>query len=151
MFLVCLDMQKSFYWDCNSEDNICLICLLLQEMIWVSELMARDWVLYLLSRRKPPFFLSCFLPLLGETFYCFSHPMQNDEGIVVFYQWRETEHCIRKTSVRLFLGTACRMLKYHMEASYFKSVTTWKFLIQFSGKTSKTDEAKTNWGFWLCG
>lgn len=58
MFLICFAVQKSFYWDCNSEDNI---CLLLQETIWVSELMPRDWVLYLLLRRKLSFFLSFFL------------------------------------------------------------------------------------------
>lgn len=39
MFLICFAVQKSFYWDCNSEDNICLF---LQETIWVSELMPRD-------------------------------------------------------------------------------------------------------------
>lgn len=139
-------MQKSFSWDCNSEGNV---CLLLQEMIWVSVLMSRDWALYSLLRRELSFFLSLFLPLpRWKALHCFFGPTQNDGRIAIFYKWTETEHCTRKTSVWLFLGAVCRMLKYHIEISYAKSVSHNLEIINiFLAKTSNPGEAKSEMRF----
>lgn len=60
MLMICSIMQKSFNWDCNSEDNI---CVLLQEMIWDSVLMPRDWALYSQLRKELSFFFLSFFPL----------------------------------------------------------------------------------------
>lgn len=70
MFLICFTMQKSFCWDSSSEDSICLF---LQEIIWVSELMPRDWVLYLLLRRKLPFFLYSSSKAKSSLVFLLSH------------------------------------------------------------------------------
>lgn len=94
---------------------------------------------------KGAFLLSLFLPLpRWKGLYCFSGPTQNDGGIAVFYKWTETEHCTRKALVWLFLGTVCRILKYHVEVSYAKSVNhNLEIINTFLAKTSKTGEASS--------
>lgn len=110
MFMICSAMQKSFN-----------ICLLLQEMVWVSVVMPTDCCPLFLVEKGTLFFLSLFLPLpRWKALYCFSGLTQNDGVIAVFLKWTETEHHTRKTS--LFFGTVCRTLKYQIEISYAKSV-----------------------------
>lgn len=89
MFLICFTMQKSFCWDSSSEDSICLF---LQEIIWVSELMPRDWVLYLLLRRKLPFFLSSSSKAKSSLVFLLSHTERWGKGCILQFNRDTTLH-----------------------------------------------------------